>query len=154
MFGREAAQGQVFAQLQGLLGPDAASAIQEGIKNSSDPGAGTISVIIGLAMLVWSASNVFSQLQDALNTIWEVKADPEAGIVTTIRRRFMSMTMVLGIGFLLLVSLMLTAGLAAVGAFFAGILPGRRDCLAGSTSCCRSASLRCCSRRSTRCCRT
>ena len=124
VFGREAAQGQVFAQLQGLLGPDAAGAIQEGIANSSDPGAGTISVIIGLATLIWSASNVFSQLQDALNTIWEVKADPEAGIVTTVRRRFMSMTMVLGIGFLLLVSLMLSAGLAVVGAFFSGILPG------------------------------
>lgn len=124
VFGREAAQGQVFAQLQGLLGPDAASAIQEGIANSSDPGAGTISVIIGLVTLIWSASNVFSQLQDALNTIWEVKADPDAGILTTVRRRFLSMTMVLGIGFLLLVSLMVSAGVAAVGAFFSGVLPG------------------------------
>ena len=124
VFGREAAQGQVFAQLQGLLGPDAASAIQEGIANSDNTGAGTLSVIIGLATLIWSASNVFSQLQDALNTIWEVKADPDAGIVATIRRRFLSMTMVLGIGFLLLVSLMLSAGLSAVGAFFSGLLPG------------------------------
>lgn len=124
VFGREAAEGQVFAQLQGLLGPDAASAIQEGIANSDNTGAGAISVIIGLATLIWSASNVFSQLQDALNTIWEVKADPDAGIVTTVRRRFLSMTMVLGIGFLLLVSLMLSAGIAAVGAFFSGLLPG------------------------------
>jgi membrane protein len=124
VFGREAAQGQVFAQLQGLLGAEAAGAIQDGIANSADTGAGTISVIIGLATLIWSASNVFSQLQDALNTIWEVKADPNARIMTTVRRRFLSMTMVLGIGFLLLVSLMLSAGIAAVGAFFSGFLPG------------------------------
>jgi membrane protein len=124
VFGREAAQGQVFAQLQGLLGPEAAETIQESIANSQDTGASTLSAIIGLAMLVWSASNVFSQLQDALNTIWEVAPDPKAGWLATIKRRFMSMTMVLGIGFLLLVSLILTAGIAAVGNFLSGFLPG------------------------------
>ncbi|MGE3269357.1 MAG: YihY/virulence factor BrkB family protein [Chloroflexota bacterium] len=123
-FGREAAQGQVFAQLQGLLGADAASTIQEAVANSRNAGLGSISALIGLATLIWSASNVFAQLQDALNTIWEVKPDPEAGIVSTVKRRFISMTMVLGIGFILLVSLALSAGLAAVGAFFSGVLPG------------------------------
>ena len=80
VFGREAAQGQVYAQLQGLLGPDAAETIQASIANSQDTGASTLSAIIGLAMLVWSASGVFSQLQDALNTIWEVAPDPNAGM--------------------------------------------------------------------------
>jgi len=124
-FGREAAQGQVYGQLEGLLGPDAAAAIEEGIASSAqDTGAGVISAIIGLLTLIWSASAVFSQLQDALNTIWEVKADPKAGIVKTVTRRFTSMTMVLGIGFLMAVSLALSAGLSAVGAFFNNLLPG------------------------------
>lgn len=124
VFGREAAQGQVYAQLQGLLGPDAAETIQESIANSQDTGASTLSAIIGIVMLVWSASNVFSQLQDALNTIWEVAPDPNAGWLATIKRRFMSMTMVLGIGFLLLVSLVLSAGVSAVGNLLSGFLPG------------------------------
>ena len=124
VFGREAAEGRVFAQLQGLLGPGAAATIQESVAKSQDTGASTISAIIGLAMLVWSASGVFSQLQDSLNTIWEVAPDPNAGWLATIRRRFMSMTMVLGIGFLLLVSLVLSAGISAVGNLLSGFLPG------------------------------
>jgi len=124
IFGREAAQGQVFGQLQGLLGPEGASAIQTGIANSQKGSASLLSAIIGFATLIWSASNVFAQLQDALDTIWEVRPDPNAGIVGTVKRRFLSMTMVLGIGFLLLVSLVLSAGLTAVGTFFGNLLPG------------------------------
>ena len=124
VFGREAAEGQVYAQLEGLLGQGAAATIQESVASSQNTGASTISAIIGLAMLVWSASGVFSQLQDALNTIWEVAPDPNAGWLATIRRRFMSMTMVLGIGFLLLVSLVLSAGISAIGNLLGGLLPG------------------------------
>ena len=124
VFGREAAEGQVYAQLQGLLGEGAAGTIQESVANSQDTGASTISAIIGLAMLVWSASGLFSQLQDALNTIWEVAPDPNAGWLATIKRRFMSMTMVLGIGFMLLVSLLLSAGISAIGNLLNGLLPG------------------------------
>lgn len=124
VFGREAAQGQVYAQLEGLLGSGAASAIQTGIAQSGQTGAGTISAIIGIATLIWSASNVFAQLQEALNTVWEVQPDPNAGILATLKRRFLSMTMVLGIGFLLLVSLVLSAAISAVGNFFGNLLPG------------------------------
>jgi membrane protein len=80
--------------------------------------------VIGLATLAWSASNVFAQLQEALNTIWEVEPKPGQGLVGMARKRMLSMTMVLGIGFLLLVSLVLSAGLAALGQFFGGLLPG------------------------------
>lgn len=124
VFGREAAQGQIFGQLEGLLGADAASTIQTSVANSQQSGASTLSAIIGIATLIWSASGLFSQLQDALNTIWEVQPDPQAGIVATIKRRFLSMTMVLGIGFVLLVSLVLSAGVAAVGKLFGDLLPG------------------------------
>jgi membrane protein len=124
VFGREAAQGQVFAQLDGLLGSDGASAIQTGIANSDKAGAGTLSAIIGIATLIWSASSLFGQLQEALNTIWEVQPDPKAGIVATVKRRFLSMTMVLGIAFVLLVSLVLSAGLSAIGSLLGNALPG------------------------------
>jgi membrane protein len=124
VFDREAAQGQIFAQLNGLLGSDGASAIQTGIANSNKAGAGTLSAVIGLATLIWSASNLFGQLQEALNTIWEVQPDPHAGLVATVKRRFLSMTMVLGIAFVLLVSLVLSAGLSAVGGLLGNVLPG------------------------------
>jgi len=123
VFGREAAQGRIVGQLQGLMGP-AAGAIETSLANSQDTTAGTFSAIIGLATLVWSASSLFGQLQESLNTIWEVAPDPNAGIVATLKRRFLSMTMVLGVGFVLMVSLVVTAGVSAVGAFFGDLLPG------------------------------
>ena len=122
-FGREAAQGRIVGQLQGLMGP-AAGAVETALANAQDPGAGALSAIIGLATLIWSASNLFGQLQESLNTIWEVAPDPNAGIVATLKRRFLSMTMVLGVGFVLLVSLVVTAGVAVAGSFFSSVLPG------------------------------
>jgi membrane protein len=122
-FGREAAQGRIVGQLQGLMGP-AAGAVETALANAQDPGAGALSAIIGLATLIWSASNLFGQLQETLNTIWEVAPDPDAGIVATLKRRFLSMTMVLGVGFILLVSLVVTAGVAVAGNFFSSVLPG------------------------------
>ena len=88
VFGEEAAGGQVFAQLQGLLGADAAQAVQTAIANSQQAGVGTISAIIGLATLVWSASNVFAQLQDALNTIWGVAPKPGRSFLQMVKDRF------------------------------------------------------------------
>ncbi len=123
VFGREAAQGRILGQLEGLMGP-AAGAIETSVANSQDTGAGTLSAIIGLATLIWSASSLFGQLQESLNTIWEVAPDPNAGIIATLTRRFLSMTRVLGVGFVLLVSLVVTAGVAAVGNFFGSLLPG------------------------------
>jgi membrane protein len=121
--GDEAARGTIFYQLEGLLGPEAAGFFQSAIANSREPGASSISAIIGVATLIWSAGNVFGQLQDALNTIWEVQPAP-SGIVGTVKRRIVPLTMVLGVGFLLLVSLALTAAISAVGNFLGDILPG------------------------------
>jgi membrane protein len=123
VFGDEAAQGSLFNQLQGLLGPEGASVIETAVKNSRQPGASALSAVVGLATLVWSASNVFAQLQDALNTIWEVQPKP-AGVVGAVKRRILPLSMVLGIGFILLVSLVLSALLAALGRYFSGLLPG------------------------------
>ena len=124
VFGEEAASGAVSAQLEGLLGSEAAGAVETGIQNARQPGIGTLSAVVGLGLLLWSASNVFAQLQDALNTIWEVAPKPGRGILATIRTRLLSMTMVLGVAFMLLVSLVLSAALTTVGRFFSGLLPG------------------------------
>jgi membrane protein len=124
VFGEKAAQGQVFAQLQGVLGPEAAQTIQSAIEKSSNTGASTVSTIIGLVTLVLGASGVFGELQSGLDTVWEVQPKPGGGIVATVKRRFLSMTMVLGIGFLLLVSLLLSVAVSAAGQWLGNLLPG------------------------------
>ena len=124
VFGEEAARGEVVAQIQGLVGKQGAEAIQSMIQNTQKPGSGgTIATIFGIITLLFGASGVFGQLQDALNTIWEVKPKPGQGIRSFLQTRFLSFAMVLVIGFLLLVSLVLSAGLAAVGNFFSNLMP-------------------------------
>jgi membrane protein len=124
VFGEAAARGQVAAQMEGLLGPQGAQALQAAIDNSRRPGATTISALIGVAGLLWSASGLFGQLQRTLNAMWGVREDPNAGMLGTLKKRLVSMTMVLGVGFLLLVSLVLSAAVSVVGQYFADLLPG------------------------------
>ena len=124
-FGEEAARGEIVGQIQGLVGQDGASVIQSMIQNTQKPGSGgTIATVIGVVTLLFGASGVFGQLQDALNTIWEVKPKPGQGVWSFVQSRFLSFAMVLVLGFLLLVSLVLSAVLAAIGNFFGNLLPG------------------------------
>src|SRR5690606_17240399 len=85
--------------------------------------AGIVATVIGLVTIILGAAGFFGQLQDALNTIWEVQPKPGRGIKDVIRERFLSFTMVLGIGFLLLVSLILSAVLSSLHNFMVGLLP-------------------------------
>ncbi|HEX2036205.1 MAG TPA: YihY/virulence factor BrkB family protein [Chloroflexota bacterium] len=124
VFGEEAARGQLFGQLQGLLGPEAAGLLETTVARSGEAGAGGIAAGVGLAVLMWSASNLFAQLQDALNTIWEVAPRPGAGILAAAKKRLLSMSLVLGTGFLLLISLVLSAAVTALSAILRGFLPG------------------------------
>ncbi len=124
VFGEEAARGALSAQIEGLVGTTGAQAIEEMIKGASQRESGIVATVIGVATLLLGASGLFGQLQDALNTIWEVQPKPNQGIVATIKQRFFSFTMVLGTGFLLLVSLVISAVLAGVVQYFQGILPG------------------------------
>lgn len=124
VFGEEAARGQVSAQIQGLLGPDGAEAVETMIAGASKQSSGIIATIIGFVTLLFGASGLFGQLKDAMNTIWEVQPKPGQGIMSTIKRNFFSFTMVLGTGFLLLVSLMVSAVLSGVVGYFQGMLPG------------------------------
>lgn len=123
MLGKEAAQGQIMAQIQSTVGAEGAKAIQTVIQHADQPKAGIIATMLGLITLFLGASGVFTELRDSLNRIWEVIAKPASGIWGMIRDRLLSFGMVLAIGFLLLVSLMLSAAIAAAGTFVGGMLP-------------------------------
>ncbi|RYE91664.1 MAG: YihY/virulence factor BrkB family protein [Myxococcales bacterium] len=125
VFGDDAARGQIAQQIGGLVGPEAGKAIEEVLAHAGDrPTAGIVSTVIGLFVLLFSASGVFGELQDSLNTIWEVEPRPGRGVMGLLRDRFFSFTMVLGVAFLLLVSLVASAGLASLGHGLEQALPG------------------------------
>lgn len=124
VFGEEAARGEIAAQLQGLLGAQGAEAIQGVLSSARSPSSGVIGTIVGGVVLFFGAAGVFGELQDAMNTVWEVQPKPGGGLLGFIRTRVFSLTLVLGVAFLLIVSLVLSAGLSAAGNLFAGGLPG------------------------------
>jgi len=117
-FGQQAAQGRLAAEIQGVAGPDVARTIQEIIKGANQPRTGLIATLLGLDTLVFGASSVFVELHDAMNIIWHVSLPPDqthAGtVLRLVRYRCYSFATVLGAGFLLLVSLMLSAWIAAL----------------------------------------
>ncbi len=124
VFGKAAANGEIVGQLQGLIGKPGADLIQTAITNASQPKQGNIASIVSVIVLLFGASGLFAQLQDALNTIWEVQPKPGRGIIPMIRDRFLSFGMVLGVGFLLIVSLVASAILGTVSTYFHNFLPG------------------------------
>ncbi|OUL35170.1 YihY/virulence factor BrkB family protein [Nostoc sp. 106C] len=124
VFGEEAARGEIVRQIQGLVGRPGAEFIETAIQNANQPQTGTIASIISILVLLLGATGLFNELQDALNTIWEVKPKPGAGVNNMVRQRVLSFAMVLGIGFLLLVSLVVSAGLTALVTFFSNLVPG------------------------------
>ncbi len=123
-FGEEAARGQIVDQFEGFVGKQSASIIQTMIAKAAGPKRGTIATIVGIVVLLMGASGVFTELQDSLNTIWKVKPKPTAGLKYLVRTRLLSFGMILSIGFLLLVSLVLTAILSAFGNMLNAWWPG------------------------------
>jgi membrane protein len=97
------------------LGDSGAKAIGEMLVSAGKPTTGVLAIVIGALTLLFGAAGVFGQLKDALNTIWNVEEKPKGGILGFIKQRFLSFAMVLGVGFLLLVSLVLDAALSAFG---------------------------------------
>ena len=124
VWGREAVQGQLVGQMRGIVGSQGAEAIQTMVANAGKQGTGVLATIVGLVTILFGATGVFVQLQSALDHIWNVEPKPGAGIWSFIRTRMISFGMVLGIGFLLLVSLVVTAAVAALGTWATGLLPG------------------------------
>lgn len=123
-FGEEAARGRIAAQLGGLVGAQAAQGVQMVVQNARSPASGVVSSTLGILVLILGASGVFGELQESLNTIWKVEPKPGRGIWGTIKGRFFSFTMVLGVAFLLLVSLIVSAAVSAVGHVLQSSLPG------------------------------
>jgi membrane protein len=115
-FGVEAARGEVVAQLRGLMGDAAAQAVQGMLESANKPGQGLVSTLIGSALLIVGATTVFGELQAALDRIWRApERIRDGGIWSLLRARLLSFSMILAIGFLLLVSLLISAALAAFG---------------------------------------
>jgi membrane protein len=123
VFGREAAEGEILRQIQALVGHAGAVTIQTVIERADRPALGIIASSAGLLTVLLGASGAFLELQDDLNKIWKVKPRSESFWVCAIRKRLVSFGLVLGTGFLLLVSLALSAALAVVGTFMGHLLP-------------------------------
>ncbi|RYY39239.1 MAG: YihY/virulence factor BrkB family protein [Chitinophagaceae bacterium] len=108
-FGREAVQGKIYLQLSGLVGTEAAVQIQNIIKNVHHTHSSTAGAIIGAVILVIGATGVFTEMQDSINYIWSVRAKPKKSWLKYLSNRLLSFSLVVGLGFLLLVSLVINA---------------------------------------------
>ena len=125
VFGQEAASGEVVAQIQGLLGKAGAEVVQTALANTQNPqsGNGIVPFIISTLALIFGASGVFIQLQDSLNAVWNVEPSSQAGVKAVVRKRIFSFAMVITIGFILMVSLIVSASLAALSTFTNQLFP-------------------------------
>src|ERR1043166_8252513 len=125
VFGREAATNQVVHTIQGFVGLDSAKAVQDIIQNASNkPKTGMVSTAVGIAILLFGAGGVVGQLQTSLNKIWGVTAKKGRGLWGIIKERFVSYGMVLGVGFLLLVSLVISAFLTGLTQLMGSLVGG------------------------------
>jgi membrane protein len=115
VFGVEAARGEIIAQLEGMMGRPGAAAIQSLLESVNKPAESLTATLVGSLLLLIGASTVFGELQDALDRIWRAPKRGKGGIWSLLRARLLSFGMVMGFGFLLMVSLVISAGLAALG---------------------------------------
>jgi membrane protein len=120
IFGEEAARGQISREIGHLAGPAVADAVEQTVRNAADTGMGGVAAIISVGVLIVGATTVFAQLQQALNTIWGVRPKEGRGLLGILKDRFWTFTIVLAIGFLLLVSLIVSAALSAAAAWLPG----------------------------------
>ena len=114
-FGREAAQGAIVGELGGLIGTNEASALETMIASAGNVGSGIVGTTIGIVTFLLLVTGAVVELQDDLNIVWKAKPPASYGVMSFVRTRLVSFALVLGIGFLLLVSLVIDTGLTAVG---------------------------------------
>lgn len=125
VFGEQAARGEIVGQLQSLLGEQGASVVQALLQSVNKPAQGFSATIIGVGLLLIGATSVFGELQNALDRIWRVSgAVRSIGLWGLLRARLLSFGMILGIGFILMVSLVFSAGLSAVGKWWSPLFAG------------------------------
>lgn len=131
-FGQQAVEGAIAEELRGLLGPQGAEAVQALVRSASNPATGRLATVIGVATLLVTASGVFAELQAALDAIWRAPP-PSGGTITQIvRARLAAFGLVAATGFILLVSLLTSAAIAAVATWVQGVLPGTAQLLAAA----------------------
>lgn len=123
IFGRDAVQNQVFSQINGLVGNEAAKQIQDMIINTNKSGNTLIASIISIVVLVFTATAIFGEVQDSINSIWGLKSKPKAGIIKLVINRLISFSLIISLGFVAMVSLVLDAAVTAVSDLLATI-PG------------------------------
>jgi membrane protein len=124
-FGQEAARGEIVTQIQGVIGREGAIAVQGLLKSANEPARGIFLTVVGIITLVIGATTVFAELQSDLDRIWRIPAPAkENGIWNLLRTRLLSFGLVLGLGFLLLVSLVVSAAIAAFGKWWDGVFEG------------------------------
>lgn len=126
VFGQDAARGEIIAQLSGLMGEQGARAVQSMLEAVNKPREGILATVIGIGLVIVGATTVFRELQDALDRIWRAPARDDAGkgILNLVRVRLLSFGLIMGIGFLLMVSLVASAALAALGKWWAPVFGG------------------------------
>lgn len=105
-FGQEAIQGRIFAEIHGLIGNEAAQQVQDMIRNIELSGKSTIAFIFGIITLLIGATSIFGEIQDSINLIWKVRAKPKRGWVKLLKDRLLSSSLIVVLGFLLVVSLL------------------------------------------------
>ncbi len=123
VFGQEAAEGALFGELTKLVGPDSAGAVQAMLRSASSTRSGIIATVVGIGTLIATATAVFSELQAPLNLIWKVPAAGNLGVAHFLKSRFLSLCVILVIGFLLLVSLVASTALMAFSDYLGRTLP-------------------------------
>ena len=125
IFGQDAVRGEIVAQLGDLIGRDSATAVQGMLKSAAEPKEAMLSSLVGAVLLIVGATTVFAELQSALDRIWRVPADRKSGgLWGLLRSRMLSFGLILGLGFMLLVSLVIGAALTAFGHWYGDLFRG------------------------------
>lgn len=124
VFGEDAARGEVFGQLEHLMGAQGAAAVQGLLQSANKPAESALATVVGIVALLIGATTVFAELQSALDRIWRAPARGATGIFALIRARLLSFGMILGLGFLLMVSLVVSAALAAFEKWWSPLFAG------------------------------
>jgi membrane protein len=122
-FGQEAARGEISSEIARIVGPRAAEFIEAMVEGARKPSSSILATCIGIGTLLFGAMGVFGQLQDALNTIWEVRPKPGLSLLQTLKARLTPFAMVIGVSFLLLASLVASATITALGNWMNSLLP-------------------------------
>jgi len=128
LFGEDAARGAILAEISGLIGRNGAAAVQAILAGSQDHTGSLVSILLGVGVLLFGATTVFNELKNDLDRIWKLPPAP-LGILAVVRSRLLSFGLVIGLGFLLLVSLIVSAGITAFGHFVGESFPGEETLL-------------------------